>query len=191
MGEMERVSAKRRRWGQVRYGLLATVGIAGVILVTAAAPNLLQLLRYVPKNRYRFQNQVQSTLARLADQRLITFVQRNGKKYAELTESGRRELLRQQLRFGLQRGRKRRWDKRWRVIIFDVPERSAPARQRLRNEMRSFGFYRLQDSVWIYPFDCEDVMALLKTDLRLGNAVRYMIADTIENDRALREHFNI
>lgn len=57
--------------------------------------------------------------------------------------------------------------------------------------MQSFGFYRLQDSVWVYPYDCEDVIGLLKTNLGLGSAVLYMIVEKIENDRRLREHFEV
>ena len=57
--------------------------------------------------------------------------------------------------------------------------------------MRELGFIRLQDSVWVYPYDCEDLMALLKADLKLGSAVLYMVVEHIENDKHLRAEFGL
>lgn len=175
----------------MQYGVLSAVGLSGILLVGMAAPKTLQLLRYIPNNKYRFASQTRSTLSRLASSGQVRFIERNGKRYAKLTESGRNELLTLTHKFGRLGAQRRRWDKRWRVVIFDIPEKKRGVRNRLRNMMSSFGFYRLQDSVWVYPYDCEDVMALLKTDLRLGSAALYMIVESIENDKHLREHFDL
>ncbi|MEK7156796.1 MAG: hypothetical protein AAB790_03230 [Patescibacteria group bacterium] len=191
MGKLEKEARSRRRWGQVQYALLAVVGISGLLLVTAAAPNALKLLKYLPKNKYRFGNQAKSGLSRLADKGYVKFVEAHGKKHAELTERGRRELLLLQQKFENSASKRRRWDKRWRIVSFDISEKVAGKRVSLRRTMQSFGFYRLQDSVWVYPYDCEDVIGLLKTNLGLGSAVLYMIVEKIENDRRLREHFEV
>ena len=53
------------------------------------------------------------------------------------------------------------------------------------------GFVRLQDSVWVYPYDCEDLITLLKADFRVGKDVLYLIVDSIENDKYLRAEFNL
>lgn len=45
----------------------------------------------------------------------------------------------------------RRWDRRWRLVLFDVPEVRTADRQRLRLYLRSRGFGCLQNSVWITP----------------------------------------
>ncbi|KKW41875.1 MAG: hypothetical protein UY91_C0010G0002 [Parcubacteria group bacterium GW2011_GWB1_55_9] len=55
--------------------------------------------------------------------------------------------------------------------------------------MQEVGFVRMQDSVWVYPHDCEDFIALLKMELKIGKDVLYAIADTIEYDKPLRIHF--
>lgn len=191
MGKLEKSARERRRWGQVKYGVLAAVGISGLLLVSMAAPNTLQLLKYVPKNKYRFRNQANSILSQLATEGKLRFVEMRGKKHAELTDKGRRELTMLRQKFETLGSKKRRWDKRWRVVIFDIPEKVRHARIRLRDTMQSFGFQRLQDSVWVYPYDCEDVIALLKTELGLGKAVVYMIVESIENDHHLREDFGL
>jgi phenylacetic acid degradation operon negative regulatory protein len=56
---------------------------------------------------------------------------------------------------------KRRWDGRWRLVIFDVPESRRLTRDKLRKHlhMRTFGY--LQNSVWITPDPVSEECALL------------------------------
>ena len=87
--------------------------------------------------------------------------------------------------------RPKRWDGKWRVIIFDIPEKKRAVRTEVRQILSEAGFQRLQDSVWVFPYDCEDVIGLMKTNLGVGKNLLYMIVDQIENDRYLRMDFDI
>jgi len=190
MGEVEKKARKTRRLRSFQQGLLIAVALSGVVLIAAAAPNIAQLLRFMPgyKKGARFKYQVRTALGRLFTKGLISFEERDGKKYARVTETGERLLTLGSLR---ERGMKKpkRWDKRWRVVIFDIPEYRRGIRNRLRYFMREYGFVRLQNSVWIYPYDCEDLVALVKADLRIGVSVLYMIVERLEYDKHLRERF--
>ncbi|MBI2030584.1 CRISPR-associated endonuclease Cas2 [Candidatus Kaiserbacteria bacterium] len=84
-----------------------------------------------------------------------------------------------------------RWDGKWRVLIFDIPEYRKGLREKMRRTLTSIGFVRLQDSVWAYPYDCEDLVALLKADFKIGKDVLYLIVEEMEGDRHLRRHFNL
>ena len=72
-----------------------------------------------------------------------------------------------------------------------MPEKRRKTRDRLREIMERTGFVRLQDSVWVYPYDCEDLITLLKTDFKVGKDVLYVIADRIEFDKPLRILFGL
>ncbi|MBI2065631.1 MAG: CRISPR-associated endonuclease Cas2 [Candidatus Zambryskibacteria bacterium] len=85
----------------------------------------------------------------------------------------------------------KKWDNKWRVIIFDIPEKKKRARDQVREILSAAGFQRLQNSVWVYPYDCEDVIGLMKIDLGIGKYLLYMIVDQIENDRFLRMDFDL
>ena len=50
----------------------------------------------------------------------------------------------------------RSWDGRWRMVIFDLPERENTARVRLRRFLKDRGFGYLQNSVWITPDPLDD-----------------------------------
>lgn len=85
----------------------------------------------------------------------------------------------------------RKWDKRWRIVIFDIPEDRRKARDLLRDRLIAIGFVRLQASVWVYPHDCEDVITLLKTSFVIGREVLYIVADHVERDSELRARFGL
>ncbi len=188
---MEKESRRRRRLGAFQVALIGAVAVGVVVMVGATAPNAARLLKYLPgyKKGARFNYQYKSALSKLAAQGLIVFIEDGGRKFARLTEQGKRSLAFEQAR--VQAGRKRRWDRRWRVVIFDIPERRKKSRARLRAFMQQCGFVRLQDSVWVYPYDCEDLMALAKTEFHIGADALYMIVEQIERDKHLREHFGL
>ena len=85
----------------------------------------------------------------------------------------------------------KRWDQKWRVIIYDISEKKARIRRQILSLFHQAGLYMLQDSVWIYPYDCEDIIGLLKTDFGVGKEVLYIIANEVENDKYLRSHFGL
>lgn len=130
-------------------------------------------------------------LTRLKEKGLVTFIQRNGRWYARATDKGRLFLLREGLQDHVFRSKSKRWDGQWRVVTFDIPERRRSTRDVLRDYMQAYGFKKLQSSVWVYPHDCEEILALIKAELKIGNAVLYLVVDEIENDRHLREHFHL
>ena len=192
MGTVESEAKKKRRYTNIQQTLLATVALTGVVLVAAIAPNAPAALAKLPSfKRAQLRYQYRTALGRLAAQGHVIFEKRDGKQYARITESGRKILAFEHEKAKLDITKKRRWNGRWRVIIFDIPERRRRTRDRLRNIMREIGFVRLQDSVWVFPYDCEDFITLLKAELKIGAAVLYMIVEHIENDKHLRVHFGL
>jgi DNA-binding transcriptional regulator PaaX len=85
----------------------------------------------------------------------------------------------------------RSWDGKWRVIVFDISEKKRKLRDEIRGVFVRVGFKRLQDSVWVYPYDCEDFVALLKLHFFIGKDMLYMIVEKLENDRHLKEDFGL
>ena len=191
MGQLEFTARKRRRKQNIQRAVLAVVAGAGLLTFATLAPNALQILRYLPGDRKRFLYRARTAVGRIVAKGQVKWVERADKRYLQITEKGKRELAFEQAKIALAGGEKRRWDHRWRMVIFDVPERRRSTRARLCATMREVGFIRLQDSVWVYPYDCEDFVALLKAELKIGKDVLYAIADTIEYDKPLRTHFSL
>lgn len=165
--------------------------LGGVVLVAATIPNAARLLKYFPgfKKGARFNYRAKSVLGRLADMGCIKFVEENGGRYARITEKGEHMLRMETEKAAM--AKKRKWDRRWRVVIFDIPERRKSIRTKLRRFMQEYGFVRLQDSVWVYPHDCEDLIALVKANFHIGIDVLYLIVERLEHDKHLRERFGL
>lgn len=190
MGKLEQ-RAIRGKKGDVQNAMLAALCVAGVVTVAALAPNALQLLRYVPKHKISFLKNSYTAAKRLVLNGYATWVEKNGQKYLRITDAGRKMFAFEQAKVSIQQQKKKKWDGRWRMVAFDVPERRRHVRFKLRAVMREIGFVRLQDSVWVYPYDCEDFIALLKVELKIGKDVLYAIVETIERDQILRRHFGL
>ena len=188
---LEAQTRRARKIGQIQKALLVAAVVGGIMLIGGAPRlNVLGLLGG-GRNKYKFKYQAKTALSTLAKKGYVVFTGEGGRRYARITPAGQKVLVFEEQKAALQLQKKKRWDKRWRVVIFDIPERRRGTRDQLRLVMQSAGFYRLQDSVWLYPHDCEDFIALLKADLKIGLAVLYMIVEKIENDGKLKEHFHL
>ena len=56
-----------------------------------------------------------------------------------------------------------KWDHKWRVVVFDIPERYRGLRAILRRFLSSVGFVGMQRSLWVAPFMVtEEVVAFLE-----------------------------
>jgi len=189
---MEKISKKRTRRGQIERAILSTLAVAGVGLIAVTAPNVLQLLKKVdpdwvikrdPKQR------IHEATYRLKKNGFVEFVRKDGRTFLRIKEKGR-VRLHSLVSFG-PLPKPKKWDGKWRLVIFDIPEKKRHIRTRARGIVSGFGFVRLQDSVWAYPYDCEEAVALLKAELRIGKDLLYIIADAIEYDTPLRKKFDL
>ena len=186
MGNLERESKRVSRNALIRSVLLNTVKVTALLTLYTAAPNAVSgfyKLGLLPGSRQK--ETVKRSYLRLLKNGYLT----HEGKYLRLTPKGNRELLQLQSRVRVKKPR--RWDRKWRVLIFDIPERRKTLRDRVRLALQDIGFIRLQDSVWVFPYDCEDLVTLLKADFRIGWDMLYLIVDQIENDRWLRGEFGL
>jgi len=185
----------RLPYGFLGKAVLGVVGFTGVLMLALAAPKAFEIIKLFEKRRgddfrrYRSPVYLRKEIEKLRRKKMIIVFERRGETVMKLTEKGRRELLRYQ--FKERRLEKRHWDKNWRIVIFDIEEDKHGIRDGIREEMRSFGFEKLQASVWVYPYECEAVVALLKTEYGLGKELVYIVAGDIENDEWLRKKFHL
>ena len=73
--------------------------------------------------------------------------------FVYLSENGLNKGLIENIEHFIKRPKK--WDKLWRVIIFDIPVEKNEARTALRRKLQEIGFYQIQKSVFVYPYPCE------------------------------------
>lgn len=64
-----------------------------------------------------------------------------------------------------------KWDGKWRVVVFDIPEKNRRVRQALRMGLRMLEFKPLQKSVWVSKVDCTRELRSYIRELSLSSYV--------------------
>ncbi len=183
MGKLEK-KIQKKNLQRIILSSVASLRIMGVGLLAPNVIGALGKLGLISNKRQR--EYIGSSASKMVKKGLLKY---NGKFY-ELTSLGREQL--RMWEFADFRFKKpKRWDNKWRVIIFDIPEKKRRVRDQIRHLFNKSGMYRLQDSVWVYPYDCEDILTLLKSDLGVGKDILYLIVDELENDKHLRQFFSV
>lgn len=68
--------------------------------------------------------------------------------YLRLTGEGREKIIRD---FPLLAFQKKKWDEKWRIVLFDIAELNRKKRDMLRGKLKELGFGMFQESVYISP----------------------------------------
>lgn len=116
--------------------------------------------------------------------------QKDGSVSLELTQNGTHIARRLYLN-ELTLKRHKHWDGKWRIVMYDVPERERAFRYDLCYTLKHLGFCELQHSVLVYPFDCQKEIELVIKTYKARKYVRYVIAEHVSNESALRKHFHL
>jgi CRISPR-associated endonuclease Cas2 len=85
----------------------------------------------------------------------------------------------------------KKWDGKWRIVIFDIPERKRGARDVLRETLKRLGFFELQKSVFVYPYPCQDEMDYVIEFFDLRKYVRIITATELDNELHIKKLFHI
>jgi len=127
---------------------------------------------------------VQMSIKRALKTGYIEKIFKNSQPYLRLTGKGKKKLIRD---FSFLMFQKKKWDRKWRLVFFDIKEISRKTRDRLRNKLKEIGFAQFQQSVYISPHDfTEDIREFLE-NYGLADAV-YVLATRellVGNERSL------
>jgi len=104
-----------------------------------------------------------------------------------LTKKGAQEYL----KYKIEKKKKKKWDGKWRIIVFDILEDQKKIRDLLRTKLKWMGFKELQKSVWIFPYDVEkETREILDVcNLHIIGDVRFLTVEKISDDEDLKQMF--
>lgn len=91
-------------------------------------------------------------LKRLRENGLVDFLDEK-ELVLRLTDEGRSQALWSKLKFDQEK-----WDGRWRLVIWDIPEKKRAARDLLRAKLKELGFKHWQKSVWATKKNCTKIL---------------------------------
>ncbi len=82
------------------------------------------------------------------------------------------------------------WDKKWLLVLFDIPERQKRGRDYLTHKLRMLGFRPLQQSVWVYPFPCLEEIEAVTMAFGVSKYVTYIETAHIDHQNKLITKFS-
>lgn len=184
----------RGKYLPMRNLILRTLAVTGLISVALIAPKTLNLLKKLDRgaaSRKDLYRRITQAITRLEQAGLV----RTSGQYAErrvvLTDKGR-AMIQTITASEYRIPEPAFWDGRWRVVMFDIREKRRRARSQLRSLLFGAGFLRLQDSVWVHPYPCDEFIGLVRAHLNSGTGeMLSFVAEALESDKKLREHFRL
>lgn len=84
-----------------------------------------------------------------------------------------------------------KWDGKWRLVLFDVPESKRPLRDYLRSVLRRVGCYPLMRSLWVHPHKLPLYIQHLLEDPTYRKYAKMMTTSDIDYDEDLRKRFKL
>lgn len=200
--------AKKKRntdWGTIEFDLddasvtaakfiMATLAVSSIVLSGSIAPGLLALNNNRKSKRRYTENQLRNAYYNLKRNKLVEIMnETDGKIQVKLTNKGRKRI--KEFSFETLTIRKpTHWDKKWRILIFDIPTKPKiynAAREALRNKIKELGFYQLQKSVWVYPYECEDEILLIAELYHVQKHIEIITAENLLHEETIKKHFSL
>lgn len=181
---------------EIAKTVLSILALGVVLSVAIVAPNAMQIFKlFLEENRQeRFRkykaDSTYKVINRLAKRGWVQLSQKGEKTIVSITKEGKTEYL----KFNLDKmtiKKPKRWDGLWRIVSFDIPEEHKIAREALRDLLKRLGFYRLQKSVFIHPYDCKKEIEFIKEVYEISLWVKYIVAKEIDDEEELKAKFNL
>ncbi|MDP3740816.1 MAG: hypothetical protein Q8R08_00635 [bacterium] len=113
---------------------------------------------------------------------------KNNQSFFHLTPKGRLSFLKY---LHLEKLKIKKWDGRWRIVVFDIPEGRKKLRGYLRHRLKYLGFFPLQESVYIFPHPVPQELEQYLKENRLRKYCRYLTVDEIDGEQGLKQKFGL
>ena len=107
-----------------------------------------------------------------------------------LTENGKRKALTYQID-EMKIKKVQKWDKKWRIVLFDIPEKKKKIREAIRHHLKNLDFFEYQKSVFVQPYDCKNEIEYIIEFYNIRKYVRFITADSLDNELHLINHFKL
>ncbi len=134
---------------------------------------------------------LRNSIRRLYQSKMIDFEENDdGTVSVVLGDKGKIRVLRYNLD-DIKLKKPARWDKMWRIVIFDIPESKKQARDSFARKLTNIGFVPLQKSVFVYPHDCRDEIEFISEVFEIKPYVRFVLAKEVDVALHLKRRFNL
>lgn len=169
---------------KIILNLLAAGCVLTLAAVSPGSASLLGIWKSFSKRRFR------QAIYRLRQQKFVKITGKGEQQTVIITIKGLNKSLSYRIN-NMRIKEPKKWDGKWRLVIFDIQDKKRRYRDIFRNKVKALGLWPLQKSVYVYPYPCFNQIEFLRQIFGVGLEVKYIVAQKIEDDEYLRNHFRI
>ena len=167
----------------IYYASKAGMGRRGDIRFLLVNPILKDIHNYTAK-------QLTTAIVDLKRQKLIQKKKDyNGSILVSLTDKGILRAI--NYKFRRLEHKKQKWDGKWRMVAFDIPRECEKGRKALVYRLKMGGFYEMQESIFLYPYDCKNEIDAITKFFKIEKYVKFGLLDCIDDQDKIKIRFGI
>ena len=193
--QIKKIISENKTAKSVLNATLAIMATGGIITLGAVAPGLLMEINKISHRKRKGKTEKYREIWRnfnsLKKKGSLEFVkEKNDCLFYKFSEKGKVKV-RKFLIDELQISAPKEWDKKWRLIIFDIPEKKRSGRVALRKKLNDMGFFQCQKSAWIHPFPCLEEIEFVKDVFNIKPFVKIFLVDEMTDGKTLYHFRNL
>lgn len=177
---------------------LMFLAVGGVAFGGAVIPGIFKAMEVFAGDGYDYKKyprkKIGNSITYLKQKKLIRIVQeKNGQMKVELTNKGKKRLVEYSIDL-LRIKKPKKWDKKWSVLVFDIPTHPKiynQAREALRGKIKELGFFQMQKSVWVYPYECEDELLFVAELYHVQRFIEILTVEKVLHEEVLLKKFRL
>ena len=166
---------------------------SGVVLGLSRSPkNYFKIMKDLPSAWKEIdKNRLYRVVREFYNDRLVDFKEnKDGLVTIIITKEGEKKALKFKID-EMEIKKLAKWDGEWRIVIFDIPERFKKAREALRKKLKDLGFIKLQESVFVLPYECEDEINFIVEVFLIRPFVRFVRVKSFTNEEQIKIKFGL
>lgn len=169
--------------------VLASAGAIGLIFMFPGAALGIGTLLSIGKKNYR-PWKAKHMINQLKKQKYVQVIEKEGKTTVIITKKGMVRALSYKLD-DLELNKPKKWDGKWRVVIFDIPDKYKKMRDIFRMRLKQLGLCKMQESVYVSPYGCFNEIEFLRELYGIAIDIKYLMVEKMEDDDFFRQHFEL
>jgi len=182
----------RLKIGPVMQKVLLLVEGGLILGLTKRPDKYFKVIKKISKEWQKInERSLRTAIQKLYQSKLIDFKEKSdGTVSMTLTDNGKKKIIQFNLDL-IEIKKPKQWDRLWRLVIFDIPEEERRGRNALAAKLKELGFYPLQKSVFIHPYECKNEVDFIVELFNLRPYVRLFTIKETDIELDLRSKFNL
>ena len=174
--------------------ILLLLAVTGAVAASILIPGLPIALSPFLKKQYKKwghfnKRRLKAELKRLQKTGVIEEIPDNGEVVFKLSDKGKQKVFKYQLEeISL---KKNKWDKKWRLLIYDIPKNKKKEADAFRRLIKKLNFLKIQKSVYLTPYKCSNEIDFLKTLYHIEDHVTIISISDIDGEKSYKDYFGL